>query len=166
MRHSDADVSRNGMDLGRTGRASLHGDVRLAPNLYGPIATVRREQLNRIVTQIRVRREPRVCLYAFAVDGKTPAASLKSAAAYAAAQSWQVVAAQCDFDSMGGTALESRSGWGLVRDHVRAGFADGVVVVSADVVSADVDVYWRELEWFALRFAFVALVVPETERLR
>ncbi|MFF5336947.1 hypothetical protein [Streptomyces sp. NPDC013181] len=48
-----------------------------------------------------------------------------------------------------------------MKRQVRAGFADGVVVASAETISTEFDEYRRELDWFASHFAFVAVVTPE-----
>ncbi|MFB8086922.1 hypothetical protein [Streptomyces sp. NPDC055992] len=164
MRQSNAGISRNRMNLDSAGRAPLNADnVSAAADLYGPIAAVRRDRLDRLVAQIRSRRrEPRVCLYALSVDGHAPRTSFELARAYAESQSWQVAPGQSYADRAGATSPECRPGWGLVRDRIRAGFTDGVVVVTADAIGLHVDEYRRELDWFAEHCAFVALVMPET----
>lgn len=63
-----------------------------------------------------------------------------------------------------GVASERRPGWGLVWQQIRAGYADGVVVVTPSVISPRVDEYRQEIDWLGQRGGFVALVVPEVPR--
>ncbi|MFI5749106.1 hypothetical protein ACIBBE_24940 [Streptomyces sp. NPDC051644] len=141
--------------------------VHIEANPYVPIAGARRVNLERVVAQARSRgRDPRVCLYALSFDEQVPRASLDSAAAYARRKSWQVGSEQSFTDPDDATAPQDRPGWGHVRKQIRAGFADGVVVITADVVSSEVDEYRDELAWFEEHHGFIALVIPEitTER--
>ncbi|WP_256076491.1 recombinase family protein [Streptomyces sp. BpilaLS-43] len=152
------------MDRKRADHARLYPDeARVPADPYGPIAAARREYLDRIVAQIRTKgRAPRVCLYALSVDGQAPRASLGSAAAYAERQSWQVLPEQSYTDPVEATAIEGRPGWRSVREQARKGFVDGVVVVTADIVSRHLGEYKVQIDWFEEHFGFVALVVPET----
>lgn len=165
MRQSNAPRSNESwMDRERADHARRYPDEdRVPADPYGPIAAARREYVDRVVVQIRTRgRAPRVCLYALSVDGQVPRASLDSAAAYAQRQSWQVLSERSYADPVDATDLKDRPGWLSVREQVRKGFVDGVVVVTADVVSRHLDEYRAELAWFEVHFGFVALVVPET----
>jgi hypothetical protein len=163
MRQSTARTTQPCMDRERADQAWLTPDrVSFEVDPYVPIAAARRENLDRIVAQVRARgREPRVCLYAIFFEGQVPRASLDSAAEYAQRQSWQVLSGQTHMDSDDLVVPGERPGWGLVRQQVRAGFADGVVVVTASVISHEADEYRSELDWFEEHFGFVALVVPE-----
>ncbi|MFD9428472.1 MULTISPECIES: hypothetical protein [unclassified Streptomyces] len=154
------------MDRERADRARLYPDeVRVAADLYGSIAAGRRENLERVVAQARARgREPQVCLYALSIDGQVPRASLDAAANYAERQSWHVGPKQSYTDPNGATAPKGRPGWGLLREQIRAGFAEGVVVITAAVVSCRIDDYRRELGWFEEHRRFVALVASEIIR--
>ncbi|PZT76778.1 hypothetical protein DNK56_26205 [Streptomyces sp. AC1-42W] len=163
MRQSNARTMRNWMSEVRPERVrGVDYAARPVPNPYALVAAVRRSQVDRRVEQIRSRhRTPRVCLYALSGDGESLAASLNSAAAYAEARSWQVSAGRSHSDLVGQPASSSRPGWRLVKSQVRAGFADGVVVATAEAISTEFDEYRRELDWFASHFAFVAVVTPE-----
>lgn len=163
MRQSTARRTQNWMDHERAVRAQMHPDeVRVSVDPYGPIGAARRENLERVVAQVRARgRIPRVCLYAPSFDGQVPRASLDSATNYAERQSWQVGPEQFYTDPSGATAPQDRPGWTLVRRQVRAGFVDGAVVITADVVSRQADEYREELGWFEEHHGFIALVVSE-----
>ncbi|HBF84502.1 MAG TPA: hypothetical protein DD420_32615 [Streptomyces sp.] len=163
MRQSTARRTQSWMDRERADHARLYPhEVRIEVDPYGPIGATRRENLDRVVAQVRARgRNPRVCLYAPSFDGQVPRASLESAANYAERQSWQVGPQQFYTDPSGATAPQDRPGWSLVRQQVRAGFADGVVVITADVVSRQAARYREELDWFEEHHGFIALVVSE-----
>jgi len=167
MRQSTARSTENWMDRERAAHARLYpNEVRVPADPYGPIAAARREYLDRLVAQIRTRgRDPRVCLYALSVvEGQVPQASLDAAAVHAEQQSWQVLEGQSCTDPIGAIAIEDRPGWHCVRELIRTGRADGVVVVTADIVSRDIDEYRSELVWFEEHLGFIALVIPETVR--
>lgn len=166
MRQSTARSNQNWMDRERADHARLYPDeVRVATDPYVSIAAGRRENLERVVAQARARgRDPRVCLYALSIDGQVPRASLVAAANYAERQSWQVGPKQSYTDPNSATAPKDRPGWGLLREQIRAGFADGVVVITAEVVSCRIDEYRRELGWFEEHRGFVALVASEISR--
>ncbi|MER7224270.1 hypothetical protein [Streptomyces rubradiris] len=105
-----------------------------------------------------------MCLYALSFRGHEPRHSLDALADYARCQSWQVGAEQSYTDHDGAVAPDLRPGWGLVRQQIRAGYADGVVVVTASVISTQLGEYRREIDWFGQHCGFVALVVPEAHR--
>ncbi len=135
---------------------------RVRADAYGSLAAARRDNLEQIVARARARgRMPRVCLYALAFGGQEPQHSFNAAAACAVRQCWQVGAGQSYADHHGAGAPTARPGWCGVRRQILAGYADGVVVVTADVISSHVDEYRQELDWFEHR-GFVAVVIPET----
>ncbi|GHF33414.1 hypothetical protein GCM10010218_13140 [Streptomyces mashuensis] len=156
------------MDWERVDEAGLDPDkIRVSADPYGPLAAARRENLERIVARLHAKgRMPRVCLYALSVGGQEPRHSLNAAAAYAVRQSWQVGVGQSYTDHQGPTDPVTRPGWCLVRQQIRAGYADGVVVVTHPVISPQVDEYRQEVDWFALHFGFIAVVVPEIQAAR
>jgi hypothetical protein len=105
-----------------------------------------------------------VCLYALSIDEQRPRASLQAAAAYAARQSWHVEAGQTYTDCQGDEGPSARPGWNSVRERVRAGYADGVVVVTASVVSSHLEEYQQEIDWFGHHWGFIGLVIPEIRK--
>ncbi|MGZ2358538.1 hypothetical protein LRE75_17840 [Streptomyces sp. 372A] len=140
------------------------GRFRVSTGAYGFLAAARRDNLERIVARARTRgRMPRVCLYALAFGGQEPRHSFSAAAACAVRQCWQVGAGQSYADHHGAGAPTTRPGWCGVRRQILAGYADGVVVVTADVISSDMEEYRQELDWFEHK-GFVAVVIPETGR--
>ncbi|MDT0616219.1 hypothetical protein [Streptomyces lancefieldiae] len=146
--------------------SQLHPDqIRVQPDPFAPLAGARREHLGRVVTQIQAKgRLPRVCLYALSVRGQEPQHSVRAAAAYAVRHSWQVVTRQPYTDRQGLAEPALRPGWRLVRQQIRAGYADGVVTVTPSVISSRVDEVRQEIDWFGQHFGFIALVVPEMTR--
>ncbi|WP_371792288.1 hypothetical protein OG285_25170 [Streptomyces sp. NBC_01471] len=50
-----------------------------------------------------------------------------------------------------------------MRQQIRAGYADGVVVVTHSVISPRRDEYKQELRWIEEHSGFVAVVVPEVQ---
>lgn len=99
-------------------------------------------------------RVPRVCLYA-------EEQSLATVRSFAKAQGWR--AGRCYTDDRPGSACAVRSGWGLVREQVGSGRADGVVVLTYCAVSAGFGEFSEQLAWFEAHLAFIAVV--ETGRL-
>ncbi|WP_251016015.1 hypothetical protein [Streptomyces sp. ISL-99] len=69
-------------------------------------------------------------------------------------------AGQSYVDHHGAGAPAARPGWCGVRQQILAGYADGVVVVTADVISPHIEEYRQELDWFEHK-GFVAVVIPE-----
>lgn len=158
-------TSTTWMDQERAFEAELEPDrVRVETNPYAALAAARRENLERLVAQFHARgRVPRVCRYALAVGGLEPRHSLDAAAAFAVRQSWQVGVGQSYTDHHGAADPLTRPGWCLVRQQIRAGYADGVVVVTHSVITSHTDEYKRQLDWFEMRSGFVAVVVPEIQ---
>ncbi|WP_411143113.1 hypothetical protein [Streptomyces sp. x-80] len=165
MRQSTTPSGLDWMDRERAFEAEfLLEKARVEVDPYVPLAAARRGHLERIVAQLHVRRRvPRVCLYALSVGGQEPRHSLDAAAAFAVRQSWQVGVGQSYTDHQGAAAPLARPGWCLVRAQIRAGYADGVVVVTHSVISPHADEYRQQLEWFGHHFGFVALIVPEVQ---
>ncbi|MFI9630033.1 hypothetical protein [Streptomyces sp. NPDC052042] len=106
-------------------------------------------------------RLPHVCLYALAFHGCAPRASLAAAAAYAEEHSWQVRADQAFTDPYPPGRLRDRPGWNRVLQQIRGGYADGVVVITADVITTDPDEYERALVWFQAASGFIAVTAPD-----
>ncbi|MEE1797526.1 hypothetical protein PUR57_02300 [Streptomyces sp. JV176] len=132
----------------------------------GPrLAALRCNNLQQVVAQVRARgRTPRVCRYALRIDGHWPSNSLDAATALAVRNAWQVGGREQTFtDHQGTSSPELRTGWCLVRNQIRAGYADGVVVTTTGVISPRSDEYEAELHWFELRCAFVAVVAPTVQ---
>ncbi|MGW2840596.1 hypothetical protein ACWCWD_22735 [Streptomyces sp. NPDC001493] len=135
--------------------------VRVQPDPYLAIGAGRREQMQRVVTRVHARgRSPRVCRYALSSGGVWPADSLTSLAHFAMQQGW-VVPANGGFTDIDGLSDEARPGWNLVRQQVRGGYVDGVVVLTASAISEHPADYQSELNWFAEHLAFIAMIVPE-----
>lgn len=147
-------------------------DVRLRParvcfetDPHGPLAATRRGYLEQVVDQLKANgRAPRVCLYALSVRGQRPNASLEAAATFAGHQNWQVGSGLIFTDHHGIEGPSSRPGWRAVREQVRAGYADGVVAVTATVVSTHVEEYQQEIDWFGHHWGFIGLVIPEIRK--
>ncbi|MET7606236.1 hypothetical protein ABZS96_27735 [Streptomyces avermitilis] len=141
--------------------------MHIEANPYALLEAARRENLGQVVAQLQSRgRCPRACLYALSVGGQAPRHSLNAAAAFAEHQSWQVGANQSYTDDQGATDSLARPGWRLVRQQVRAGYVDGVVVVTRSVISSRTDEYREQLAWFEQHFAFVGVVVPEVQKVQ
>ncbi|MGW7397271.1 hypothetical protein ACWGH7_12290 [Streptomyces cyaneofuscatus] len=87
---------------------------------------------------------------------------LESAQKYARRRSWAVSRGQVFTGADDATAPDGRRGWSSARELVLAGRADGVVALTADVFSGEIDRYRYELAWLEQHFGFEALVVPET----
>jgi hypothetical protein len=107
-------------------------------------------------------RVPRVCLYALAVRGQEPTNSLEEARQFALRQGWQVGVNQCFTDRFGATDPLTRPGWSLVRQQIRAGYADEVVALTHSVVSPHLDEYELQLNLIEEHLGFIALVTAET----
>lgn len=153
------------MDRERAFEAELYPDkLRVETDPYAPLEAARRDNLERIAARVRTSgRMPRVCQYALSVGGQEPRHSLEAAAAFAVRQSWQVGVGQSYTDHHGATDPLTRPGWCLVRQQIRAGYADGVVVITPFVVSPHAGEYKQQLEWFAEHLGFIAVVAPEAE---
>ncbi|WP_258528041.1 hypothetical protein [Streptomyces sp. NBRC 110611] len=148
------------MDRERAFVAEVHpGKIRVETDPYAPLEAARRDNLERIAGRVRASsRMPRVCLYALSVGGQEPRHSL-----VAVRQSWQVGVGQSYSDHHGTTDPLVRPGWCTVRQQIRAGYADGVVVITPFVISPHASEYKQQLEWFAEHFGFIAVVAPDAE---
>ncbi|MGC5042466.1 hypothetical protein ACLQ16_04015 [Streptomyces albidoflavus] len=166
MRQSTAHKTQTWMDLERAVEARLHPDqVRVEPDPYGFLAAMRRGHIERTVARLRAKgRMPRVCLYALSVGGQEPRHSLNAAENYAVGQCWQVGVGQTYTDHRGATDPVTRPGWCSVREQVKAGYADGVVVVTASDISPHVDEYRQEIDWFGHHLGFIDLVISEVQK--
>ncbi|MEV0445973.1 hypothetical protein AB0I84_22540 [Streptomyces spectabilis] len=158
-------TTQNWMDRERAVEAELYpGEIRVETDPYAPLESARRDGLERTVTRVRSSgRMPRVCLYALSVGGHEPRHSLEKAAAFALRQSWQVGVGQSYTDHYGATDPLTRPGWCMVRQQIRAGYADGVVVITPFVVSPHAAEYKQQLDWFAEHWGFIAVVAPDAE---
>ncbi|MEV0487393.1 recombinase family protein [Streptomyces sp. NPDC050508] len=137
--------------------------VRIEPDPLTRLMIARRATVERVVQQLRTNgRVPRVCLYALAVGGHVPTHSLNAARAFAEQQGWQV-ATEDYTDCHGTTGPMARPGWDQVRQRIRAGLADGVVVLTQTMISLRLDEYERQLAWLDEHFGFITLVIPERD---
>ncbi|MFD7861397.1 hypothetical protein [Streptomyces sp. NPDC059783] len=78
-------------------------------------------------------------------------------------QGWRAGDTQRYCDHMGAGSPAARPGWSCVRRQILEGYADGVVVITTDAISVNVEELRRELDWFEHR-GFVAVVAPEAGR--
>ncbi|WP_050502689.1 hypothetical protein [Streptomyces monomycini] len=132
---------------------------------YLSLEIARRANVDRTVAQLQAKgRVPRVCFYALSVGSQEPRHSLEASEAFALRQSWQVGGGQSYTDRHSATSPVTRPGWCEVRHQVRAGYADGVVVVTASVISTRFEEYRREIEWFGEHLGFIDLVVPDVPK--
>ncbi|MEV3853059.1 hypothetical protein AB0J38_01890 [Streptomyces sp. NPDC050095] len=163
--HSATGAGRGWMDKERLVEAMLDPDkIRIETDPYAPLEAARRDNLDRVEAGVRAGgRVPRVCRYALSVGGHEPQHSLEKAAAFAVRQSWQVGVGQSYTDHHGPTDPLARPGWCLVRQQIRAGYADGVVVITPFVISPQPSEYQQQLDWFAAHFGFIAVVAPDAE---
>ncbi|MFI1201646.1 hypothetical protein ACH4VR_19705 [Streptomyces sp. NPDC020883] len=153
------------MDRERAFGAGLHPDeIPVEADPYAPLESARRGNLERVAVRVQASgRVPRVCLYALSVGGQEPRHSLEAAAAFAVRESWQVGVGQSYTDHHGATDPLRRPGWCMVRQQIRAGYADGVVVITPFVISPHAIEYKQQLDWFAEHFGFIAVVAPDAE---
>ncbi|MET8983426.1 hypothetical protein ABZX85_48495 [Streptomyces sp. NPDC004539] len=90
-----------------------------------------------------------MCFYA-------PEQSLATVTAFAEERGWRAGPRYTDDETW--RTCVARPGWGLVRQQVRSGRAEGVVVLSdldAGAVRCD---FMEQLAWFGTHLAFVAVV--------
>jgi hypothetical protein len=142
-----------------------HQDTVGPPDPWARLATARRTLLDLTVLGLTAgRRVPRVCRYALAHGTHRPTHSLYAASQAAARRGWQVGGEEQVFtDPYGSPAPQDRTGWCRVRRHIKAGYADGVVVVTTDVITTDLTEFEKELAWLEAHNAFLAVVVPLTD---
>ncbi|MFI1408898.1 hypothetical protein ACH4Y0_03010 [Streptomyces sp. NPDC020707] len=76
----------------------------------------------------------------------------------------QVRAEQCFTGDQAPTAPAARPGWHRVRQQIRFWYADGVMVVTASIISRRVDEYRQKIDWFGHYSGFIAVVIPEIQR--
>ncbi|MFI7095440.1 hypothetical protein [Streptomyces lydicus] len=163
MRQSTTSSAQDWMALERQREARWYSDrVRIEPDPHARLAALRSDILRQVVSEVRAKgRAPRVCRYALSAGDHLPSNSLEAAAAFAVRNSWQVGGGgQIFTDPQGSPDPGLRMGWCHVRQQVRAGFVDGVVVTNTSVISSIAEEYERELRWFELHHAFVAVVAP------
>ncbi|MBT2405585.1 MULTISPECIES: hypothetical protein [unclassified Streptomyces] len=154
------------MDVERQRDAKWHPDkLRVEPEPHARLAALRCDNLRDVVAQVRGKgRVPRVCRYALSVGGYWPTSSLEASAAFAVHNAWEVGGEDRIFtDPYGSPNPELRTGWSLVRKQIRSGYADGVVVTTASLISPHPEEYEQELRWFELHRAFVAVVAPTAD---
>ncbi|MCX5397202.1 hypothetical protein [Streptomyces sp. NBC_00102] len=151
------------VDQGRTPAEWLRPrEFRIESDLYTPIEALRCEDLTRVLARLQATGpSPRVCLYAISVDRKAPRVSLRSAEKYERRSFSAVSREQTFTDPDEATAPNGRQGWSSVRELIRAGLADGGVVLMAGVVSGEIDQCRNERARFEEQIGFDALVVPE-----
>ncbi|WP_432001561.1 hypothetical protein [Streptomyces sioyaensis] len=136
--------------------------LRVATDRNLQLMALRKEQMERRLEGLRIRgRVPRVVLYARTVNGLRPDRSLVAASEFAARMEWQVAREQTFTDCLSLTAPEDRYGWLHIKQHVKSGFADGVVALTRAIISPQLNQYETELNWFATNSGFIALVHAE-----
>lgn len=157
------------MDRERAWDEVLHPDrPRIEADPLVRLMNARLGVLNHCLALLQERgRVPRVCLYALTVRGQEPTRSPSAARDFALRQDWQVGGSnQRITDRFGTTDPLLRPGWSLVRFQIRAGYADGVVVLTHSVISPHIDEYEPQLDLIERHLGFVALLTPETARQR
>lgn len=123
---------------------------------------LRREQMERRIEAIRIcGRVPRIILYARTMNGRSPARSLAAAREFMERMQWQAAREGAFTDCLSLAAPEDRYGWLRIKQQVKSGFADGVVVLTRATISAQLNEYESELNWFAMHSGFIALVHAE-----
>lgn len=119
-----------------------------------------RHEARRCTTVLRIfsRRDRRDC--ALTVGQQQSCRSLDECKGFAVDQRW-CVGGRAFTDHFGAGDPQTRPGWGLVRRQIRAGFADGVVVLTQSITSPHLEEYEQQLTWFETHLGFIALVTPE-----
>ncbi|MET8690533.1 hypothetical protein ABZV77_40640 [Streptomyces sp. NPDC004732] len=125
---------------------------------------IRREVMSQRLQQLDAHgRVPRVCLYGVGMNRElsTGRVSLDAAFEYAGSQGWRVRTEHAVADLLHHTAPAQRPWWRWVLRQVRAGHADGVVVLAYEHISPHLDEYEQQLDLMAESGGFVALVSAE-----
>ncbi|MFF3730764.1 hypothetical protein ACFYXM_10705 [Streptomyces sp. NPDC002476] len=157
------DTGADWMDQEREWNRQFHPEkFVISPGPWPRLTGLRNELLQRVVASVCSRgRLPHVCLYALAFHGCAPRASLDAAAAYAEERSWRVRDGRAFTDPYPPDRLRHRPGWNRVLEQIRGGYADGVVVITTDVVTTDPDEYEQELARFQAVSGFIAVTAPD-----
>ncbi|UNZ18187.1 hypothetical protein [Streptomyces sp. 891-h] len=135
---------------------------RIATGRNVQLMKLRLGQMERRLEAARICvRVPRVGLYARTVNGQTPDRSLAAARQFAERMRWQLVREGTFTDCLNVTAAKDRYGWQQIKQHVKSGFADGVVALTRATISPLLDEYETGLSWFATHSGFIALVHAE-----
>ncbi|MFG2972397.1 hypothetical protein ACGFYY_05245 [Streptomyces sp. NPDC048331] len=103
----------------------------------------------------------RLVAYALVAPGESPVVALAAARRFAEREGHQVVRELAD--AMGPLDPSRRPGYLEARRLVLAGYAEGLVVRAMGDISAETDVYEREIRDLGERFALVLLARPETQ---
>lgn len=112
-----------------------------------------------VVEWLRVHgRVPRMCLYTVVTDGTSPELALDLVRPFAEKRQWQVGRSYADCGLW--STCAARLGWNLVRGEIRAGRADGVVLLSRSDVGPHIAEFTEQLAWFEGRRAFIAVAEP------
>ncbi|WP_326692297.1 MULTISPECIES: hypothetical protein [unclassified Streptomyces] len=145
------------------GRSLFSDSVRADPDPSLTAMRRRRANLGHRIAALRGQgRVARVCLYARAMsDAEVPARSLEAVSVFAAQEGWHARTGRVFTDQAGPSSPTARPGWIRVQQHVRSGYADGVVALTHSAISLRCDEYETQLQWFADHFGFIALVHPE-----
>ncbi|AWN24814.1 hypothetical protein [Streptomyces sp. NEAU-S7GS2] len=141
--------------------ASASG-VRQQPDAARRLQSLRAGNMDIVLRGIEARsRMPRVALYTLAEPGPETEAQHSALAQFAGRRFWLPDGL---FSDAKATHPEYRTGWSLLRAHLRSGFADGVVALSRDSISSNDAEYERQLRLVGEYRHFIALVHTETGR--
>jgi len=117
--------------------------------VQGAVQSAFQELPARVVVRAAANgRFPRVCFYA-------PQGSLVVVRSFAEGRGWRI--GEWFTDDYPWSKCVARPGWGLVRQAVRSGRADGVVVPAWSVVSSSWGECAEQVAWFGERVAFIAV---------
>jgi hypothetical protein len=118
-----------------------------------------RDRLNEPVFTVRPTRARRVVAYVRTWPGEAPDEAFETLRAEAARRGWKV--GHELHDATGPLAPQQSPAWRQTRKLLHEGFADGVLALDRDHISADDHAYELELAFVAERQCFTALLRPE-----
>ncbi|WP_328485946.1 hypothetical protein [Streptomyces zaomyceticus] len=111
-------------------------------------------------------RAPRVALYVRTFHGEDPAPVFAQLRNEAARRGWAVSRMfhdQLPFGQNANALPDEWPGWVAVRDQIKTGYADGVLVENRHHISSDAPSYITELEYIGHRTCFTWLLHPESD---
>jgi hypothetical protein len=139
--------------------------VRVTPDPLVRLAAARKRVLDLRLAYLEAHgRTPCVCLYVLAPLRGRPVSSFAAVRTYADGNGWRVGADGCVTDRLSTTDPMCRPGWRWVLRMIRAGHADGVVVLTHTAISRRLDEYEISFDLMDLHGGFVALMTRETAR--